>query len=398
MNDPEPAGGRVLAPLYAAGFVTAFGAHAVAANLGGYGAHHHVSLWELGLLLGVYDGAEVVLKPVFGAVADRVGAKPVLVGGLIGFAGASALFVIAGSAHWLGAARLAQGSAAAAFSPAASATVAALGGAKRTGRLFGGYGGVKGVGYLLGPILGGAIVAAGGYRSLFAVLAALAAVVAVLAVVAIPHVAPARRERSTLVALVRQVTDRSFLGPVVVLAGGTAALSAGVGYLPVLGAHRQLGPLATGAIVTTLGVAAAIVQPWAGRAHDRASLPANAGAGAIALCASGFGVALAIPGAVGVALGAVIVGCGIGLSTPVGFAQLAATAPQARMGRTMGAAEVGRELGDAGGPLLAGTAGLLGLNAGLAGLAAALLACAGAAAWLRSVPRARAAPSAEGPR
>ena len=61
---------RNIAPIYAAGFVTAFGAHAVAANLGRYALGRHDSLWELGLLLGVYDGAEVLLKPVFGAVVD----------------------------------------------------------------------------------------------------------------------------------------------------------------------------------------------------------------------------------------------------------------------------------------------------------------------------------------
>ena len=76
-------GRRELAPIYAAGFVTAFGAHAVAANLGRYALGHHALLWQLGLLLGIYDGAEVVLKPVFGSVVDREGAKPVMVGGLI---------------------------------------------------------------------------------------------------------------------------------------------------------------------------------------------------------------------------------------------------------------------------------------------------------------------------
>src|SRR5713226_5463158 len=108
-----------MAPLYAAGFVTAFGAHAVAANLAGYGAGRHVSLIELGGLLAVYDGAEVLLKPVFGALADRVGAKSVLLGGLVGFAAASAMFVAAGEPGLLGTARFAQGAAAAAFSPAA---------------------------------------------------------------------------------------------------------------------------------------------------------------------------------------------------------------------------------------------------------------------------------------
>ncbi len=44
---------RVLLPLYAAGFVTAFGAHSVAANLGGYATSRHASLVELGVLLAL---------------------------------------------------------------------------------------------------------------------------------------------------------------------------------------------------------------------------------------------------------------------------------------------------------------------------------------------------------
>src|SRR5262249_45494277 len=154
-------------PVYSAGFVTAFGAHAVAANLGRYALGHHGSLWELGVLLGIYDGAEVALKPVFGALADRTGAKPVMVGGLVLFAAASAAFVIGGDPHLLAAARLAQGTGAAAFSPAAAATVAALGGQKRSGRLFGGYGSAKGIGYLLRPIAGGAPGVTGGSPALF---------------------------------------------------------------------------------------------------------------------------------------------------------------------------------------------------------------------------------------
>ena len=66
------------AALYAAGFTTAFGAHSIAANLGGYIRGQHESLLALGVLLALYDGAEVLLKPVFGALADRVGPRPVL--------------------------------------------------------------------------------------------------------------------------------------------------------------------------------------------------------------------------------------------------------------------------------------------------------------------------------
>jgi MFS family permease len=363
---------RVLAPIYGAGFVTAFGAHAVAANLGGYGAQHHTSLWQLGLLLGVYDLAEIVLKPVFGTLSDRIGPKPVLIGGLVAFAIASAAFVLGGQARSLGAARLAQGAAAAAFSPAAGAALATLGGKKRTGRLFGGYGGAKSLGYLAGPLVGGALVDTGGYDLLFLTLAVLAAGAAATAAVTLPTLRPAMRARSTLLDLTRRVTHPTFLQPVTVLAVGTAALSAGVGYLPVLGARHHLTPLATGALVSLLAATAAVVQPWAGRAHDRAALPKNAGSGALLLAAAGFTIAVLSPDVVGIALAAVLIGAGVAISTPIGFADLAAAAPAGHLGQTMGAGEVGRELGDAGGPILVGAFSPAGLASGLLALAGAI--------------------------
>src|ERR671928_127950 len=77
-----------LPPLLLAGFTTAFGAHSVAAVLGSE-ASPGAGLLALGLVLAVYDLAEVVLKPVFGVLSDRIGPKPVIVGGLLGFAVAS---------------------------------------------------------------------------------------------------------------------------------------------------------------------------------------------------------------------------------------------------------------------------------------------------------------------
>ncbi|WP_234543912.1 hypothetical protein [Streptomyces shenzhenensis] len=57
-------------------------------------------------------------------------------------------------------------------------------------------------------------------------------------------------------------------------------------------------------------------------------------------------------GLAGILAAAVLTGAGTGLITPLGFAALAAGTPAERLGQTMGAAELGRELGDAGGPLL----------------------------------------------
>ena len=339
-------------PLYAAGFTTAFGAHGIAANLGQGEEDLATSLLYLGLLLALYDGAEVVLKPVFGTLADRVGARPVLLGGLVAFAAASALFVVVRDPDWLWAARLGQGAAASAFSPAASALVARLNPAAKHGRAFGSYGFHKSIGYTAGPLLGGALIWLGGLTLLFAVLAALAATVAVWAALAVPAVPPLPKERQTVLGLVRRLTDGAFLRPVAALAAATAALSAGVGFLPLSGAAAGLTPLATGAAVSVLAACAAFTQPWAGRRLDGGRLTTRSGLIAgLLVTAAGLGAAM-LPGAVGVLAGAALIGAGTGVITPLGFAALAAATPRERLGQTMGTAELGRELGDAGGPLL----------------------------------------------
>nr|WP_184484712.1 MFS transporter [Saccharopolyspora gloriosae] len=360
-------------PLYAAGFTTAFGAHGIAANLGGFSEDAVTSLLVLGGLLALYDGAEVVLKPIFGSLADRIGGKPVLLGGLITFAAASALYVIAAGPEWLWAARFGQGAAASAFSPAASAMVARINPAAGRGRAFGSYGFFKSIGYTLGPLLGGVLVWGGGMRLLFAAMALCAAVVAVWAAVAVPAVPPLPRERQTLADLARRVADRSFLGPTASLAAATAALSVGVGFLPVTGAAAGLGTIATGTAVSVLAATAAVVQPRVGRALDEGRLTTRTGLiTGLLITAVGLAAAM-LHGLAGVLVAAALIGAGTGLITPLGFAALAAATPEERMGQTMGSAELGRELGDAGGPLLvAGVATLATLPHGYATLAALL--------------------------
>jgi MFS family permease len=341
-------------PLYAAGFVTAFGAHSIAASLGGYVHGQHASLLALGLLLAVYDGAEVALKPVFGSLADRIGARPVLLGGLLAFAAASAAFVIAGNPAWVGLARFGQGAAAAAFSPAAGVLVSRLTPPGGQGRGFGRYGAWKGLGYTLGPLLGGVLITAGGYDLLFATLAALAVVVAGWATMMVPGVTPLPRTRQTVADLGRRLTSPGFVRPTLALAAATGALSVGVGFLPVIGAERGLSPLATGATVSLLAAAAALIQPRSGRAHDDGHIGDRTGlATGLVITALGCAAVL-MPGVAGLITAAALIGVGVGVITPIGFAHLAATAPKERLGQTMGAAEVGRELGDAGGPLLVG--------------------------------------------
>ncbi|MEO3943468.1 MFS transporter [Paenarthrobacter nicotinovorans] len=374
---PVPAHAAQRWPLYAAGFTTAFGAHAVAAGLGAESADIGLSLLTLGFLLALYDIAEVFLKPVFGALSDRIGPKPVIVGGLLAFSAASLLGLWANEPALLAAARLGQGMAASAFSPASSAGVARLSG-KSTGRYFGRYGSWKGLGYAAGPLIGAVAIISGGFTLLFAVLSVLGLVVAVWAAARVPHLAPLPRPRYTIMDVWRQSTERSFLGPTLVLAAATGALGAAVGFLPALAARAGLGTAGSVAVVTVLALASSLIQPRIGKLRDQGRLGDKPGmVSGLLFIAGGTLMAGLLPGAAWIYCAAVLIGAGIGVATPLAFAHLADSTPSERLGRTMGSAELGRELGDAGGPLLVGgiavTAGLpwgLGTLALLVGLTA----------------------------
>ncbi|MET3705410.1 MFS family permease [Arthrobacter sp. UYEF6] len=358
-------------PLYAAGFVTAFGAHSIAAGMGAQSENIGLTLLNLGILLALYDVSEVFLKPVFGALSDRIGTKPVIVGGLLAFAVLSLIGLWAADPLMLGLARLGQGAAASAFSPASSAMVARLAAGKKAGTYFGRYGSWKSLGYVIGPLLGAGLILAGGFALLFGALSVLAAGTAVWVLVSVPHLPPLPRQRYTVLDLGRQVTKRRFLVPTLVLAASTGALGAAIGFIPALATRHGLGPVAGTAAVSVLAITSVLTQPWIGRMRDAHRISDNKGTTAgLLLTAAGVALIALTPGPVTLFIAAAAIGAGVGLATPLGFAHLADTTPPERMGRTMGSAELGRELGDAGGPLLVGgIATLTALPFGLGALA-----------------------------
>lgn len=368
------------APLYAAGFVTAFGAHSIAAGLGAQSDNIGLTLLNLGILLAVYDLSEVFLKPVFGALSDRIGPKPVIVGGLLAFALLSLIGLWAADPLMLGLARLGQGAAASAFSPASSAMVARLAGGKKTGTYFGRYGSWKSLGYVIGPLLGAGLILAGGFALLFATLSVLAAATGAWVALSVSPLEPLPRQRYTVLDLARQVTERRFLVPTLVLAASTGALGAAIGFLPALAVKHGLGPVSGTAAVSVLAIASVLTQPWVGRMRDQHRISDSRGmATGLLLTAAGIALLALTPGIVTIFVAAAMIGTGIGTATPLGFAHLADTTPPERIGRTMGSAELGRELGDAGGPLLVGgIATLAGLPLGL-GVLALCVAAASAA-------------------
>lgn len=372
-----------LAPLYLAGFTTAFGAHGIAAALGAETEDIGWTLLAFGLTLALYDLAEVLLKPLFGALSDRIGVRPVIIGGLLAFSAFSVVGAVVPGMLGLVIGRFGQGAAASAFSPSSSAAVARLTDDATRGKYFGRYGSWKSLGYALGPLLGAVLVVWGGMPALFWALAVLGVGAAAWVALAVPAVPVLPRKRITLVDLGRELAAPAFLIPTLVLAATTGALAVAVGFLPLLGRQAGLDTVGSMAIVTVLAIASSVAQPFVGAAHDRGRISVRLGTvGGLLLIAAGIALAAVTQVPVALVATALLVGVGVGVATPIAFSHLAASTPPECMGRTMGSAELGRELGDAGGPLVAGavaTASVPGLGLGVV---AALTAGAGALALL----------------
>ncbi|WP_431075288.1 MFS transporter [Microbacterium phyllosphaerae] len=383
MTSTPPLATPRLAPLYLAGFTTAFGAHGIAAALGAETEDIGWTLLAFGLTLALYDLAEVLLKPLFGALSDRIGVRPVIIGGLLAFSAFSVVGAVVPGMLGLVIGRFGQGAAASAFSPSSSAAVARLTDDTTRGKYFGRYGSWKSLGYALGPLLGAVLVVWGGMPALFWALAVLGLGAAAWVALAVPSVSVLPRKRVTLVDLGRELAAPAFVIPTLALAATTGALAVAVGFLPLLGRQAGLDTVGSMAIVTVLAIASSVAQPFVGAAHDRGRISVRLGTvGGLLLIAAGIALAAVTQVPVALVATALLVGVGVGVATPIAFSHLAASTPPERMGRTMGSAELGRELGDAGGPLVAGavaTASVPGLGLGVV---AALTAGAGALALL----------------
>jgi DHA1 family multidrug resistance protein-like MFS transporter len=137
-------------------------------------------------LVGVIVGAALVAQAIgqwpAGLLAERVGAKAMMIGGLVVAAAASVTFIIPLPIGWLVVLRVVQGLGFAAVIPAQLAAVADVVPRASLGRAYGWVSGAQQAGFIGGPAIGG-FLAVFGRWTVFAVTgAALLAAAAVIAV------------------------------------------------------------------------------------------------------------------------------------------------------------------------------------------------------------------------
>ncbi|MGE5530453.1 MAG: MFS transporter [Patescibacteria group bacterium] len=349
----------ILGLLGAVGFLTAYGAHAIAIGLPSYGRRYGLGYGAVGLLLAAYNLAEIVVKPAAGRLADRIGARPVMLWGTAFFSLSCLAYLFTPPAA-LPALRICQGLGAGALSVASMLLVARIF-PERLGAAMGAYHALKGLGYAGVPLFGG--VFGGGLRRLFAFAGVAGLGVFIMQAACSPLLAargqaglarPPRRHGRLWPWYLANFADMALLGIV-------------LGFLPVRADALGYGPRAIGWLLLLPTLAYLLSQPPAGALADRIGrqclVPASLAVGAAAVATLGRLSGWPLHAA------AVAAGLALGATWANSLAGVGEAAGSGEMGSRLGLAGSCKDLGDVVGPLG------LGILAQKAGLASAFSLC-----------------------
>ncbi len=282
-----------------------------------------ISAFGIGWILAIYSLAQLVCAPVLGRISDRVGRRPIIMIGLFGSSLSYLIYGFAGSFTMLLVSRAVHGACAATV-PTAQAYIADTTSDENRARGMGLIGAAFGLGFVLGPAIGGLL----GHASLkvpvfFASALTAANLVFAWRRLAESH-APAPGARigikalaEPLVALPAQLFGHHLarlFGVAFLLTFVLAALEAT--FTLMVPALYGYGPAALGLLLGYAGLTQAIAQGWMlGRIVRRTGEGALVMAGLAALAAGMFPMGMVVNRDVLLVLLA-LVSVGYGLASP----------------------------------------------------------------------------------
>jgi multidrug resistance protein len=329
-----------------------------------YARRFHASPGTIGVLVASFSVAQLLCSPLWGRLSDGIGRKPVLIVSLAGTAAGSLLTGLAGGIGLLFLGRIIDGASGASVS-VAQASVADLAEPSERPRLFGLLGAAFGLGFVLGPAIGG-VCSLVSPRLPFFVAAVVAAINAVVALRRLPETRPT--ERAQAADTVGMAAPRKPLRLAVLSMPGVAGLLA-VSFLSLVSfssfeatfslfGNKRLGLTlsSTYVLFTAIGVLIALdqvvlvrhaVARWGERGALRAGLVLNA---------AGLGLLVGVHSLIGLVPCLVLLTAGQGLVTPTLSSAVAGQAPGRDRGRVLGVQQSVGGLARVVGPVLGGLA------------------------------------------
>jgi MFS family permease len=309
-----------------------------------------------------YSAAQFLAGPLLGALSDRYGRRPVLILSVLGSALAYLAFGFASALWVMFAARIIDGLTGANYTTA-QAYVADITPPAQRGARFGLIGAALGLGFIVGPALGGLLSTISLQAPAFGA-AALSFAAAAFGAFALPESLPASA-RGTGPLRLAAINPLRLVGEAVrqpalrgvflaVFAAGIALSTLRTNFAVLTAVKFQLGPGSTGAFLFYAGVISVIMQGgvlrrigglWPSRSI------ATVGLGVMACGFVGLAVAPAV-WALYVAL--LLYGVGSALSMPMLTSIISGAAPATEQGAALGASQAVQSLSFIVGPLWAG--------------------------------------------
>ncbi|WP_158839624.1 MFS transporter [Saccharothrix deserti] len=299
-----------------------------------------------GLAFGAFAISALVLRPFAGVLTDRLGRRPLLVGGALLAAVSLALTAFVDSLPAVIALRLLLGVAEAAFFVAGFAALADLAAPSRVGEALSYNSLGLYLGIAFGPPLGEFLVENGSFTAAWLGAAVLSVAAAVLAALIGETRAPADGPVGP-----RRLIHRKAIGPSI---GFFTSLAAIGGFLAFAALHSQdVGLQNSSTPLFVYGVVVVVSRIAFAKVPDKVpSLPL--GAAALAAIAVGLATAATWTTPLGLFTGTVLMALGVTFSTPAFFSAVFATARPDQRGAASGTASAFIDLGLGGGPIVLG--------------------------------------------
>lgn len=350
-----------LLPIFLIVFIGLVGFGIIIPLLPLYAASFNASPTTIGVLLASYSLMQMVTTPYLGALSDKYGRRPLLIASQVGTCISFILLGTAGSLPMLFVARLLDGASGGNIS-IAQAYISDVTPEEKRSRAFGLIGAAFGLGFILGPALGGFLGRNGNYAAPAYAAAFISFISLILTLVMLPESRPAERRADVRkpqildIAGLREAFSIGQLGLLLALFFMLNLAQAGFQSMFALFARARLefGVRETGYVLAYVGVLAALLQggaigPIVRRWGERRTMRSGFLLAAAGLIASAWAPSWPLLLATLAPLSV-----GLSLATPTLNSMLTQESPEGAYGRIIGVSQSVAALARVLGPLIAG--------------------------------------------